>query len=71
MTLKKLVRKGKPPHRKPSLEPQTIDGVTWFYDDKKWLLVVHEFRDKEKYFRTDQFIIPWQAVMAAARRNGR
>ncbi|WP_204149370.1 hypothetical protein, partial [Lacticaseibacillus rhamnosus] len=27
-----------------SLQPQAIDNETWFYDDKRGLLVVHEFR---------------------------
>jgi len=70
MALKDLIRRGKPPHRRPSLEPQGIDDVSWFYDDRKGLLVVHEFRERDKYFRTDHFVIPWASILSAARRCG-
>lgn len=71
MSLKKLVRKGKPPHRKISGEPQQIDGHTWFYDGKKGPLVVREFYDKDRYVATVQFVMPWAKVIASARRCGK
>lgn len=55
-----------------SLEPQHVSDTTWFYDDKRGLLVVHEFRGpRNEYLRTDQFIIPWAKVRAALIRNGK
>lgn len=72
MALKDLVRKGKPPHRRRSLMPQHVSETTWFYDDKKGLLVVHEFRGaRNEYLRTDQFIIPWRRLHAALVRNNK
>lgn len=55
-----------------SLEPQKVDDETWFYDDRRGLLVVHEFRGPHnEYLRTDQFIIPWEKVRAALDRNSK
>jgi hypothetical protein len=74
-------RRGRPPKKPPpptmsyrtrnhSLEPQTIDNETWFYEDRKGLLIVHEFRtDAGLYVRTDQFVIPWRMVTAAVQRH--
>ncbi len=52
-----------------SLNPQDIDGETWFYDSRRGLLVVREVRDNGVYIRTDQFTIPWRAVVDAVRRH--
>ncbi len=58
--------------RGESLDPQHISDTTWFYDDRRGLLVVHEFRGpRNEYLRTDQFIIPWAKVRAALLRNGK
>lgn len=52
------------------LEPQTIDRNTWFYEEPRGLLVVHEARDADGgYLRTDQFVIPWRKVVASVRRH--
>lgn len=52
------------------LGPHNINDVTWFYDDRKGLLVIHEIRGADSsYIRTDQFVIPWRMVTAAVRRH--
>lgn len=51
------------------LDPQHIDDETWFYEDRKGLLIVHEIRTAGSYVRTDQFMIPWQKLTAAVRRH--
>lgn len=57
---------------KPSGEPNHITEKAWFYDDKKGLLVVSEARTASgTYIQTDQFIIPWRAVLESARRCGK
>ena len=56
--------------RNHKLDPQTIDAESWFYEDRKGLLIVHEIRtDTGQYVRTDQFTIPWRFVTAAAKRH--
>lgn len=56
--------------RNHKLEPQRIDDETWFYEDRKGLLVVHEIRtDDGHYIRADQFVIPWRMVTGAAQRH--
>lgn len=56
----------------PSNIPQHIRKASWFYDDKKGILVVSEARTKDDvYIQTDQFIISWRKVLAAARRCGK
>lgn len=53
-----------------SLTPKTIDPNTWFYDDAKGILVVHEVRyPNGALIKTDQFIIPWRKVMSAVNRH--
>jgi len=55
-----------------SNNPQPIDNQTWFYDDKKGLLIVHEFRDvHHNYQGCDQFIIPWRKIEAARKRRAK
>lgn len=75
MALKDLVRKGSPPrprqHREPVIHPIQVDGVTWFYPEKKGLLVVHEIRDHDRYIRTDQFMIKWVDVGIALEQRKR
>ncbi len=82
MALKDLVARGpKPktkkrsPKKKRTLnhpgDPKMIDEETWFYENRKGLLVVHEIRDGlNRYIHTDQFTIPWKLVIAAAQRHG-
>lgn len=51
-------------------QPQKIDAETWFYDDEKGLLVVHEARTANgDYLKTDQFIIKWPLLEAALQRH--
>lgn len=73
--------RGRRPKRRPAptkqyrtrshkLEPQSINAETWFYEDRKGLLIVHEVRtDADAYVRTDQFLIPWRMVTAAVERH--
>lgn len=51
------------------LGPHNIDDVTWFYDDGKGILIVYEIWTTDGYLRTDQFVIPWWMVTAAAKRH--
>lgn len=73
MALKDLIVKGPRPPVVPRLrrrlEPVGINNETWFYDDKKGILVIHEFRTKDTFHRTDQFIIPWAKLRAALQRR--
>lgn len=74
-------RRGRPPKKRApatkvyrtrshKLDPQHIDAETWFYEDRKGLLIVHEIRlDDGSYVRTDQFVIPWRMVTAASKRH--
>jgi competence CoiA-like predicted nuclease len=56
--------------RNHKLEPQVIDAESWFYEDRKGLLIVHEIRtDDGSYIRTDQFTIPWRFVVASVKRH--
>lgn len=71
MALKKLIRKGKPPHRRPSNDPQNLDPDTWYYEAKTHILVVRQVRDKQRaLLHTDQIKIPWRKLIASARRCG-
>ena len=73
MALKDLVRRGaapKPQKPRRSIEPMPIDSTSWMYPLKKGLAVVHEFRDRGKYLRTDTIIIKWVDV-ATALEHGR
>ncbi len=55
---------------KRSRGPQYIDKSSWFYDDRRGLLVVHEARTKsDAYIQTDQFVISWAKVRAALKRH--
>lgn len=49
--------------------PQHTSDETWFYDDKRGLLVVHECRKDGEFVQTDQFVIPWRAIDAAIKRR--
>ncbi len=52
------------------IKPVTVDKATWFYPEKRGILVVHEFRDKDgRYHFTDQFLIPWAKIDAAKKRK--
>lgn len=69
MVLKDLVVRGPMPKakrkREPSIAPIHVNKETWFYPDRKGLLVVHEIRDRDAYVRTDQFTIKWVDVKTA------
>ena len=65
--------------KKPELnrEPVTIDKLTWFYEERKGINLVHEERAQDgAYIRTVQIILPYGKVKRAmaritAVRNGR
>lgn len=53
-----------------SRKPHYIGKSTWFYDDPKGLLVVHEARTKSNAFiQADQFIISWRMIANALKRK--
>jgi hypothetical protein len=53
-----------------SLKPINIDKSSWFYDQPRGILVVHEARNKVgDYLQTDQFTISWAKIRAALKRH--
>lgn len=51
-------------------EPQTVDKETWYYEERKGLLVVHEIRLEDGgYLRTDQFVIPWRMLVESTKQH--
>ena len=71
MSLKDLIVRGpKPQEKRPRIRrsPVGIDVDTWFYDDSRGILVVHECRERDAYLHTDQFVIPWARLLAAVER---
>ncbi len=52
-----------------TLAPQNVDRHTWYYEERKGLLVVREVRGKDGYVCTEQFVIPWKMVAASVKRR--
>ena len=53
-----------------SNEPQNVAEGTWYYEERKGLLVVHEVRDpKGRLLQVEQFTIPWRTIAASVKRN--
>jgi hypothetical protein len=58
------------PKKDDPLNPCDVNKSTWFYVDKRGMLVVHEARTPGGVFiQTDQFTIPWAKVRAAINRR--
>ena len=52
-----------------SNEPQNVGLYTWYYEEPKGLLVVHQVRTPEgDLIQAEQFVIPWKLVSASMRR---
>lgn len=45
--------------------PRIVDEHSWFYIDRKGLLIVHEAYARGYHLQTDSFIIPWKMVEEA------
>lgn len=55
-----------------SLKPQNVDSDTWYYEEKRGILVVHQTRDANgKWVKTDQFLIRWPMLRASLARQRR
>jgi hypothetical protein len=52
-----------------SLEVQSVDGLTWYYEEPKGIRVVVEIRDKAgNHVVTEQRLIPWRKVCNSVKR---
>ena len=60
----------------PRLKPKQIRkrdgcyGDAWWYEDPKGIEVLHQVVDDNgKHLRTEMMVIPWSAVLRAAKRS--
>lgn len=61
------IKKAKPEY---SLEPQVIDDLNWYYEDKSGIIMVHEIRKPNgAYVSTDMFTIPWKLIDGTFKRR--
>ena len=55
-----------------SLDPQSVDKKTWYYENKRSITVVREIRDDDgTYHRTEQFNIPISKLINSLKRISR
>lgn len=63
-------RKAPRKDRKPSLRPKAISKTAWWYEDKRGIDVVTEFRKGGDYMGTITNRIRWSQIIKAAKRCG-
>jgi hypothetical protein len=52
-----------------SNEPQTVDKLTWYYENKRSISVIREIRDIDgTYHRTEVFNIPIKMLQKSIKR---
>lgn len=55
---------------KLSLEPQSVNEDTWYYEERKGVLVVHRLKDKNgDYEKTVQILLPWKKLLNSCERK--
>lgn len=54
-----------------SHNPQSVSKKTWYYEEPRGILVVHEARDEKTgaWIQTDQFKIPWWRLRKSLKRK--
>ena len=57
---------------KPSLEPQQIDRLNWYYETKMGIEIIHEVYIEGELFRTEMIEIPKKKLNDSLKRiNGK
>jgi len=51
-------------------KPINIDNENWYYEENKYVCLVHEVRTKDgSYIKTDQIHISWKRLLESVKRK--